>query len=179
MMPSKMCFRRLRLTTFLIILSGPLLAQDCDLKTYASTPSDQFREHANGIVTDTKTKLTWMRCPLGMSWQGGACVGVAAQYEWKDAGRFIKQMNGNDGFAGYRDWRLPTQKELEGIVEHRCISPAANLEIFPATPPTGFWSATPERDYERGIWLVYFLHGKGYMGNTQQEWKVRLVRDPR
>ncbi len=178
-MPRKMRFRRLILPTFLMILSAPLLAQDCDPKTYASTPSDQFREHANGTVTDSKSKLTWMRCALGMQWQGGTCVGVAARYEWQDAGRFIKRMNGDAGFAGYSDWRLPSLKELEGIVEHRCINPAINIEIFPATLPTGFWSATAEKGYDKGVWLMYFLHGKSYMANMQQEWKVRLVRDAR
>lgn len=181
-MPRKTAFRRLIppiLPTFLMMLSAPLLAQDCDSKTYASTPTDQFRVHDDGTVTDSKSKLTWMRCALGMKWQGDTCVGVAARYEWLDAGRYIKRMNAGGGYAGHSDWRLPSLKELEGIVEHRCINPSINLEVFPATLPTGFWSATREEGYDKGIWLVYFLHGKSYMGNVAQEWKVRLVRDAR
>jgi len=174
-----MDFRKLFLAALLMILSNPLLAQDCHLDTYASTPTERFKEHAGGIVTDTKTQLTWMRCSIGMHWKGETCVDVAAQYEWKDAGRFIKRLNGDEGYAGYNDWRLPTLQELEEIIEHRCINPAINLDVFPATLPTGYWSSTPDKDYKKGVWLVYFLHGKSYMGNSQQEWKLRLVRDAR
>ncbi len=171
--------RKLFLAALLVVPGSPLMAQDCHPKTYPSTPAEQFKAHANGTVTDTKTKLTWMRCSIGMHWKEETCVDVAAKYEWKDAARFIKRLNGDGGYAGYSDWRLPTLKELESIVEHRCINPAINQEIFPATPPTGFWSSTRDEDYEKGAWLVFFLHGKSYMGNAQQAWKLRLVRDAR
>ncbi len=163
--------------TFLIAFSTPLLAQDCDHEAHATTPTDQFQVHDDGIVTDTRTKLTWMRCSIGMHWKEETCADVPVHYEWKDAGRFIKRLNENGGYAGHRDWRLPTLTELESIVEHRCINPVTNPEIFPATPPTGFWSSTRDEYHEKGVWLVYFLHGKSYMGNVQQKWKLRLVRD--
>ena len=156
-----------------------LAAQDCHSKTYPTTPSDKFRDNGDGTVTDTRTKLTWMRCPLGMQWKGDTCSDVAIPHEWQDAQRSVKQFNAKGGFAGEQDWRLPELKELEGIVEHRCIDPSINLEIFPATPSTGFWSATRDKDYDKGAWLVYFLHGKSYMGNIQQEWNIRLVRGGR
>ncbi len=170
-------FQKLFLATFLIAFGSPLLAQDCDHKTYATTPTDQFQEHGNGIVTDTTTKLTWMRCSIGMHWKEETCADVPVHYEWKDAERFVKRLNGEGGYAGHSDWRLPTLKELESIVEHRCINPVVNSEIFPVTPPTGFWSSTWDKEHEKGVWLVYFLHGKSYMGNARQEWKLRLVRD--
>lgn len=161
----------------LVVLSTPLQAQSCNSRIYASTPSDQFREKTPGTITDTKTELMWMRCTMGMLWKGGSCTDVAANFVWQDVKYDIEQMNRQGGYAGHTDWRLPTLKELEGIVEHRCIDPAVNAEIFPGTPSTGFWSSTRDKDYKPGVWLVYFLHGKSYMGNAQQEWKVRLVRD--
>jgi len=170
----------LLLAIVLTVSSGPLLAQqDCHSKIYPSTPSERFRDNGDGTVTDTKTKLTWMRCPLGMHWKGETCADMAANYEWQDARRKVRRMNKDGGYAGKGDWRLPTLQELEKIVEHRCINPAANLEIFPDTPPTGFWSATPDKDYDKGAWLVFFLHGKSYMGNQQQAWAIRLVRGGR
>jgi len=171
--------QRLAWILCLSLFSMPLLAQSCNDSVLASTPSDRFRAHADGTVTDTRTRLTWMRCAQGMSWQGGGCGGVAAQYEWTEATQAVRRLNGNGGYAGHSDWRLPTREELASLVENRCIDPAINSEIFPATPPSGFWSATRDKDHERGAWLVYFLHGKGYVGNIQQEWKLRLVRDAR
>jgi len=170
---------KLFLATLLLILSGPLLAQDCHAKIYPTTPSEQFRDNGDGTVTDTKTKLTWMRCALGMHWKNDTCADVSLKYEWKDAQRAIKRLNKEGGYGGKSDWRLPTLQELEKIVEHRCINPAINLEIFPGTPSTGFWSATRDKDYDKGAWLVFFLHGKSYMGNLQQAWGVRLVRGGR
>lgn len=169
--------RRFALALLLLALSGPLQAQSCNEKSFASTPSDQFREDAAGTITDTRSKLTWMRCAMGMPWKEGRCSDVAANFVWQDVKYDIADMNRHGGYAGYTDWRLPSQKELETIVEHRCIAPAINAEIFPNTPPTGFWTSTEDPDYQPGVWLVYFLHGKAYMGNRQQEWKVRLVRD--
>ncbi len=171
--------RRFALAVLLVMASGPLLAQHCDQKSYASTPSSQFHEGTAGTITDTRSKLTWMRCAMGMSWKEGRCADVAANFIWQDVKYDIADMNRHGGYAGYTDWRLPTQKELEGIVEHRCVSPSINAEVFPDTPATGFWTATKDRTYELGAWLVYFLHGKAYMGNRQQEWKIRLVRDAR
>ncbi len=161
----------------LIALSSPLQAQSCNTKTYASTPTNQFREDVPGTITDTKTDLMWMRCTMGMLWKGGSCTDVAANFVWQDVKYDIEDMDRKGGYAGFTDWRLPTLKELESIVEHRCIDPAINAEVFPNTPSTGFWSATKDAYHTPGVWLVYFLHGKSYMGNNQHEWKVRLVRD--
>lgn len=172
-----MFFRKLFLATLLVSLGSPLWAQDCHIEARASTPTERFKVHTDGTITDTKARLTWMRCSIGMHWKDGNCADVAVQYEWKDAGRFITRLNDGEGYAGYKDWRLPTLKELEEIVEHRCINPAINLEVFPATLPSGYWSSTPDKDYKKGVWLVFFLHGKSYMGNVQQAWKLRLVRD--
>lgn len=173
--------RRTPLATLLIslFLSGVAVAQNCNTRIYASTPTTRFQVAAPGTVVDTKHQLMWMRCPLGMRWKADTCVDVAANFVWLDVKYDIAEMNRQGGYAGHRDWRLPTLKELEGIVEHRCIDPAINSEIFPDTPPTGFWSSSEDARHAKGVWLIYFLHGKSYVGNAQQEWKVRLVRDAR
>lgn len=44
------------------------------------------------------------------------------------------------GFAGHRDWRLPTVAELKRLVSAQCVTPAIDLKGFPNTPPVEFWS---------------------------------------
>lgn len=161
----------------LLALAGePLLAQECNTKIYANSPSEQFREDADGTVTDTRHGLLWLRCPLGMHWQNDTCHDVASSFEWADAQDEIRRLNAK-GLYGHRDWRLPTLEELRTLVERRCTDPAVNAEIFPATPSTGFWSATEDANYRDGAWLIYFRHGKAYMGNKQQAWLIRPVRN--
>lgn len=152
------------------------MANECYRSGDAKTPSDRYKNLGQGVVTDTQTGLTWMRCPIGMKWTNNNCTNKADRTGWSMSTVAISELNDGKGYANYNDWRLPTLQELNSLVEKNCFEPAINSEIFPNTPHTGFWTSTEESNYSHGAWLVYFRHGSQYMGNKEFEWALRAVR---
>ncbi len=169
-----------KITGIFIILytfSSYVFGEECYRAIDADTPSKRFKDKVPGTVFDTKTGLTWTRCPLGMQWNNNTCQDVADRMDWGEAQSAIIELNSQqDGHAGFHDWRLPTLEELGTLVESSCYEPAINSEIFPNTPHTGFWSSTPDKYSRQGAWLVYFRNGSRYMGNQEYQWAIRPVR---
>ena len=159
---------------FTLLTCAQAAAQTCQSETAvpSTTPANRFLVHGNGTVTDTATGLTWAQCAEGLS--GSACTdGTATTSTWADA--LIRARDSTH--AGYTDWRLPTVKELPSIVEERCFDPAINLAVFPNTPSSGFWSASPYNHTSNSAWGVYFLSGWAYGSRRGGgDYHVRLVR---
>lgn len=158
------------------VFSGNALGNECYRSAKADTPSHHFKNLGQGIVADTRSGLTWMRCPIGMRWNNDHCLNVPDRASWSDAKIAIIRLNEEGGYAGFRDWRLPNLEELSTLIESKCYEPAINSAIFPDTPSTGFWTTTEDIYNRQGAWLVYFLNGKPYMGNWDYEWAIRAVR---
>jgi len=157
-----------------IVLSLTLMTTN--LNAECVSENKRFKDIGNGTVLDIETSLTWMKCAFGMIWRNSMCIGQSTRMEWQKATFATNQFN-EDGFAGYKNWRLPTQKELESIVEKHCFQPAINESKFPNTVSTGFWTSTENPTSKYHAMLVFFLHGESYLSNKQAEWFVRLVRD--
>ena len=142
----------------------------------ASTPTAQFELHADGTVTDTTTELVWMRCALGQAWDGTTCTGTANTHAWQEALQEVQNLNGNGGFAGHTDWRLPNVRELGSIVEQRCWEPAINAAVFLNAPTGWFWSSSPHAYNTGNAWVVNFDGGRVNWGGEYVDPRVRLVR---
>lgn len=170
-------------TTLLILLFtlatlSVATAQTCQPDTIvASTPTERFTDHGDGTVTDDGTGLMWKVCSEGQSYNvgTGGCDGSVATYPWQQALQQATTVNGA-GFAAQSDWRVPNQKELSSIVERQCLEPVINLDIFPATPSTYFWSASPNAGNTDYAWFVYFSDGYGGANSKSYARAVRLVR---
>jgi hypothetical protein len=151
----------------------------------------RYRDNGDGTVTDTQTKLHWMRCALGQSWDGGSCVGEASEFNWDKA----KQAAQSCTFAECRDWRLPTIKELETLVycssgkrstkvsdglgggcEGSFETPTIDQQAFPNCPSMLYWSGTTFAPDPAGAWYVNFNDGDSDAGNQSYDFRVRLVR---
>ncbi|MDD3761278.1 MAG: DUF1566 domain-containing protein [Acidithiobacillus sp.] len=76
----------------------------------------RYLDNGDGTVTDTETGLQWMRCSLGQAWDGTSCVGEAEGYTWQEALDAAEELNRKGGYAGHRDWRLPSIEELHSLV---------------------------------------------------------------
>ena len=124
------------------------------------------------------------------------------EYKWQSAQNHAKTVN----FAGYSDWRVPTIAELSTLVycsngkvrkfkangwetiEHEgyydCRSnsrggyqkPTINQLIFPNTPVSNFWSASPYANYSSYAWLLDFYYGYDDDSIRGNAVRVRLVR---
>ncbi len=125
----------------------------------------------NGTVIDSSTGLMWMRCAMGQTWKNDTCSGTAAEFTWNEA------INLKHTFAGHQDWRLPTIRELQTLVELGVIQPSINTTIFPGTPSLYFWSSSPYAGDAGSAWYVSFSSGSVYYYSYRYlNFAVRLVR---
>ncbi|MEW5849830.1 MAG: DUF1566 domain-containing protein [Myxococcota bacterium] len=75
---------------------------------------------------------------------------------------------------GHDDWVLPTRAELMTTVSLTLSEPAVDLNVFPATEPASFWTATA-RDGTR-VWRVELDDGAWTPQYTSNTGGVRCVR---
>ena len=142
-----------------------------------------------GIATDSATGLIWMRCLLGMEWDGENCVGNAISYNWEQALQKPKGFS----YAGYNDWRLPTLDELETLIDDNVGNPHTNTPfikrlVFPRSicndnTSCYSWSSSPyEYAFARHGYITHqarvvdFYHGYIPHDRKSRYYAVRLVR---
>jgi hypothetical protein len=156
--------------------AGTVQAQTCQPESIpASTPDSQLQDNGDGTVTDTKTGLIWKQCLEGQS--GSDCAsGSAESFTWQQALLRAQTLNSGGGFAGASDWRVPTIKELNSLVEYQCQDPAINLTRFPHASSSWSWSSSAVAGAANGAWYVNFVYGYpdgvGMLSSPQ----LRLVR---
>ncbi len=164
---------------FFLLIGGlvmPAYAQKCDASKTATAPFSRFSDAASATIIDNKNRNIWLRCPVGMSWDGSSCAGISLKYTWAEAVVTVEELN-EKKLAGRTDWRLPTVDELASVVELRCFKPAIDLKAFPYSPESGFWTDTAVDGVQPRAWVVHFLHGRPYVANKSQTWRLRLIAD--
>ncbi len=141
----------------------------------ATAPTNRFERLADGI-RDRYTGLVWQTCALGQD--GRDCENgrgeerLLSRAEATAAAAALRQRSG-------LDWRLPTVKELESLLELGCKSPAIAADLFPATPVRPFWSGTANAGDAGQGWFVNFFLGRSYFQPDDEKAAVRLVRSIR
>jgi hypothetical protein len=150
--------------------------QRCYRENMAPTaPASRFQKHDDGTVTDRETGLMWRACVEGL--KGKNCDGgKALELSWGGALTYVPALNGDKGFAGYQDWRLPSVRELTTLLELQCARPAINLEIFPNTPSAEAWSSSPYHFYTHYSWFADFGGGRISYAERVKPKQLRLVR---
>lgn len=152
--------------------------QVCDTTDFPlSAPSERFLDNDDGTVADTASHLVWMRCSLGQTWSGGACVGDASRHDRASAEAQAESLN-QSGQLFYNDWRLPTLRELASITERQCRNPRINLEVFPGTPSGRYWTASAVAGPEAASHAYSIGFGTDGVARTPvtERHYVRLVR---
>lgn len=112
----------------------------------------------------------------------GGSVGVPGSGSCRTIGRcdtekFVVDVNAA-GLCGRRDWRMPTLKELESIVDFSSYSQAIDSTWFPNTLASYyFWSASAAANNPSYAWPVNFRNGQvGAVILKGNGSLVRLVR---
>ena len=120
-----------------------------------------FVDNGDGTVTDRST---------GLMWQQATAPGT---YTWAQALSYCKNMV----LAGFTDWRLPTIKELEFIVDLTQYSPSIDTTYFPDTLSANYWSSTTGGSgYTDSAFGMRFIHSYDNWFYKYYEMYVRAVR---
>lgn len=139
----------------LIILACALT---CATTAVAAAPTGHFQVDGE-VVQDTATKLTWQR------------ISPTKNYSNTDAAAYCASLD----LRG-KGWRLPTIKELHTLVDESRTLPAIDVDAFPDTQPTFFWTGSSLSKFPQYTWVVNFADGTDswFPGDLAQ--RVRCVR---
>lgn len=150
--------------------------QMCDGETETS-PSERFAVGTTETyLVDSVTGLEWAKCVVGQNWDitTQSCVGEPLSLTWQEALQQASTFRLNN----HTDWRLPSLKELASIVEHKCVTPAINISMFPDSPAHVFWTSTPNTasDLSNESWSISFDNGRIDSNDKFSDYYVRMVR---
>jgi hypothetical protein len=161
--------------------------------SYASTPWACVKDNVTGLIWEMKTDdgglhdkddtYTWYNTNAATN--GGAAgvdgaanntcsgwtSGNAATYCNTQA--YVNRMNAA-GLCGANDWRMPTVKELESILNYGRVNPSIDSGYFPNTASEWYWPGTPQSMYY--VWGVDFDIGFPNYHQHSASFAVRLVR---
>lgn len=128
---------------------------------YIEYMSKFYRDDAKGVVIDPTFKLMW---------QDGDKVYIT---DYKGAKSYCEKLS----YAGYSDWRLPTIKELQSIVDYSKHSPALNRAFkYYSADNTYCWSSTIDAMDSSNAWDIYFSNGSAGGDSLSLNNCVRCVR---
>lgn len=119
---------------------------------------NNFQDNQDQTITDLTTNLMWMQDDLNVYVEWEEALTIAQNYE----------------FAGHTDWRLPTVKELQNIVDYSGVYPAIdqtyfNISYNEKNENYYFWTSTsayfskssPSYDSAWYVAFGYTSHGAG------------------
>jgi hypothetical protein len=132
----------------------------------------------DGGIHDKDNTYTW--CDRNPATNGGNPGTCGSGPTPTDTEAFIKALN-DAHFGGFSDWRMPTPKELQSIVDCSRSNPAIDTTFFPGTVSTYYWSSTTIANDNYSAWRVTFYYGNVSYGGIDQGRKslsyyVRAVR---
>jgi hypothetical protein len=142
----------------------------------------QYEDNDDGTFTDLNTGLVWEIKTLD-----GSIHDVNNTYTWTDladgdytnpdgtAFAFIDELN-KTKFAGYTDWRLPTVKELQSLIDYSNYLEAVDPDFPGEVVSYLYWSSTSHDDIEHYAWGVGFRKGKVFGYSKFGSTRVRAVR---
>lgn len=190
-----------RLLLILLVHALPIAHADdsayvaLDAKGKPTKPRDGARPHAcvldkaSGLVWEVKTDdngphdKDWI-----YSWHDKTLEEKGVPVGYPDSGRcgtkgrcdtqnFVADTN-KRGLCGFRDWRLPTAAELEGLLRPDAPGAKIDARFFPNTPAGYFWTGDYVPTEVGGAMLVSFELSMSLLGNSASGGYVRLVRGP-
>jgi tetratricopeptide (TPR) repeat protein len=100
--------------------------------------------NGNKVVLDHATGLMWHQS------------GSYFEMNWKEANKWVQNLN-KEGYAGHKDWRLPTVEEAASLLESR--EKYGGLYIDSVFSNEQKWIWTGDKHSMLGTWYVCFYGG--------------------
>ena len=136
----------------------------------------------------TFDKLTVKDNSSGLVWTIDSNL-AGKKVDWEEAKKFIAKIN-TEKYAGYNDWRLPSQKELKSLAisgkviqkfyKEEKINLAFNRAGFRNAQSSYYWSSSTFAGDTDFAWVVSMDVGlvhSGYKSHNYYVWPVRSGRD--
>ncbi|MCK5111213.1 MAG: DUF1566 domain-containing protein [Arcobacteraceae bacterium] len=120
------------------------------------------RNDIENIVIDNKNKLMWQDNKEAKT----------NEKNWKDANRYCNNLL----LSGFNDWRLPSIKELETIVDSDRADPSI-CTIFKNISADSYWTSTSLPENKNNARLICFVSGDDNDDEKVVNYCVRCVRD--
>ncbi len=110
---------------------------------------------------------TWTDPLTGLEWQCRS----PGEMHWQGARRYAERLS----LDGKDDWRLPTARELETLLDRARYRPVMREEVpFPDT--LSYWSATTFGEDTRNAWIVMYDGAYVLSYAKENPYYVRCVR---
>lgn len=163
--------------------------QDGDLLPGLGWPNPRFTDNGYGTVTDELTGLVWLKDANCTQFFGGDTIGTNAR-NWDNALRDVSALaQGHCGLldgSDPGDWRLPSIKEMQSLVDYEYSYPAlsdaagtaqwSEGDAFFGVQSSDYWSSTTNNDSRTQAWFVSFTDGatsSDYKPGSAHVWPVR------
>ena len=104
----------------------------------------------------------------GLEWQYES----PGRMDWRKGRTYAKQLTLN----GKSDWRLPTLKELETLLDRTMYRPEIRAEI-PFADSLSYWSSTTFGSDTNSAWIVMFAGAYVLSYYKTNLYHIRCVRD--
>lgn len=134
------------------------------------------RDNHTGLVWEVKTDDDGIHdANTSYRWGGVTALGAGYGTYYDDWDVLVDGSNA-EALCGFSDWRVPTVRELEGIVSRDRVNPAIDTGYFLNTRSSYFWSSSPDARDSGYAWIVYFGGGLSDTVSRSYFRPVRLVR---
>ena len=109
--------------------------------------ANDYQDNGDGTVTDNATGLMWSQSDADYA------------MDWEEALAYAQESE----LAGYDDWRLPTPKELQSLVEYgKATIPAIDTDYFDLHVDDAYvWTGTTSGDFPQMAVYIAFGHAWG------------------
>ena len=165
---------------------GAILPASAPLGTAAGEWGCTY-DNTTGLMWEVKTTSGLRSSSNSYSWYStnsatnGGGVGTPSSGACFATGRcdtekFVQDINATN-MCGHSDWRMPTLRELRGLLRLGATPLAIDIGYFPNTPGgTGFvyWSGSPNQAFPNIVWWVDFLSGISLGGPVTTPAKAAL-----
>ena len=123
-------------------------------------PVEEIEQHTVKVAT-------WIDPETDLEWQSES----PGRMNWHDAQFYARSLSTN----GKDDWRLPTARELETLLERTKYRPAIREEI-PFRDKLSYWSSTTFGPNKNNAWIVMFDGAYVLSYYKTNEYHIRCVR---